>query len=206
MTASSGRSRSFSAWALGELRIADAIEPLSRRALFDKDSAVRRIAAESIKKIGASRKGKDSRILQPFIKALRSKFFGTRVRAAMAMGHLGDSRAIPHLIGSLESSTRGSGPRVNLFVGGQRAYIRGYDAEVATGASIAKPNVGIVQSGTVLDARVISAQRRIEVYRKVVICSLEKLSGMSLGKDTKAWRDWHRKQIQKKLHRTQGSG
>ncbi len=197
----SGRSRSFSAWALGELRVPNAIEPLSRRALFDEDPAVRRMAAESIKKIGAGLKGIEHRALQPFVKALKSKFFGTRVRAAMAMGHLGDGRAISYLIESIRPS-RGSSPRVNLFVGRQRAYIRGYDVEVASGASIAKPIVGIVQSGTVLDARIISTQRRLKIFRKVVIRSLERLSGMRLGNDVKAWSDWHRKQKRKKPDRT----
>ena len=196
---SSGRSRSFSAWALGELCAPDAIEPLSRRALFDEDPAVRRMAADSIKKIGAKMKGRRS--LQPFIKALKSKFLGTRIRAATAMGYLGDRRAIPHLVETIEYFG-GPGPRVNLFAGRQRAYIRGYGAEVARGAGIARPNVGIVQSGTVLDARVIRTQGRLRIYRKVVLQSLERLSGMSFGDDLRAWCDWHRKQKRKKPDRS----
>ena len=38
------------------------------------------------------------------------------------------------------------------------------EAEVATGAVIAKPVVGIVQAGTVLDARVVRTQGRTRIF------------------------------------------
>jgi len=191
LTYHSGYSRSFSAWALGELRMPAAIEPLSRRALYDEDSAVRRASVDSIKKIGKDLKG--GLALEPFLRALNSKFRETRTRAVKVLGDLGDRRAVPYLIDTLEY-VGGPGPRVNLFVGRQRAYIRGYDVNVASSASIAKPVIGLVQAGAVLDARVIRTMGRIRVFRKLVIRSLEKISSRSFGEDVRSWRSWYEKE------------
>jgi len=191
LTFSSPRSRSFSAWALGETRNPRAIGALGRRALFDENEVVRRTAVDSIRKIAANRK--DATAIQPFLKSLGSPDFGTRIRAARALGNIGDRRAILYLVRTLET-TGGPSPRVNIFSGRQVTYIRDYDAEVAQSAAIAEPKVGVVTEGTVLDARIIRTQARTRVYHRVVMRSLEKLSGQRLGGDVKAWRRWYREQ------------
>lgn len=191
LTFSSPRSRSFSAWALGETKNPRAIGALSRRALFDENEVVRRTAVDSLRKIAASRK--ESAAIRPFLKSLKSPEFGTRIRAARALGDIGDRRAIRYLVRTL-TTTGGPSPRVNIFSGRQTAYIRDYDAEVAQSAAIAEPKVGVVTEGTVLDARIIRTQARTRVFLRVIVRSLEKLSGQHFGGDVKAWQRWFRKQ------------
>jgi hypothetical protein len=189
LTFSSPQSRSFSAWALGETRNPRAIGALGRRALFDENDVVRRTAVDSIRKIAASQK--EPTAIQPFVKSLESPEFATRIRAAKALGDIGDGRAVRYLVRTL-TTTGGPSPRVNIFSGRQVTYIRDYDAEVAQSAAIAEPKVGIVTEGTVLDTRIIRTQARTRVYRQVVVRSLEKLSGQRFGDDVKAWRRWYR--------------
>ena len=51
--------------------------------------------------------------------------------------------------------------RANLTVLNQVAYVRDFDIEIAQGASIADPIIGVVQDGSILDVRpVVSADRR----------------------------------------------
>jgi len=190
LTFSSPESRSFSAWALGEAKNPRAIGALSRRALFDENEVVRRTAVDSLRKISAGRN--EPAVIQPFLKSLKSPEFGTRIRAARALGDIGDRRAIRYLVQTL-TTTGGPSPRVNIFSGRQIAYIRDYDAEVAQSAAIAEPKVGVVTEGTVLDARIIRMEARTRIYLQVIIRSLEKLSGQRFGGDVKAWQRWSRK-------------
>lgn len=188
LTFSSPRSRSFAAWALGEIDVPNAVEPLRRRSLVDEHATVRRTAIDSLRKL--SRRHNLS-VVRPMARSLRTGGEVTRMRAARALGDLGDTRAISYLVDEL-TIWGGPGPRVNIFAGTRMSYLQGYDVEVAQGAAIAKPRVGVITSGTVLDARVLRTQTRRRVYCEVVIRSLERLSSQRFGDDPAAWIRWHR--------------
>ena len=129
---------------------------------------------------------------EPFIKATKSRNDEVRIRAVQALGILGSGsrRAVKHLIETLEI-VGGPSPRVNLFSGRQTAFIGGYEAQVARGAVIARPHVGVVTEGTVLDARVVRTRQRTRVFLCAVVQALERSSGERFGEDVRAWYNWY---------------
>lgn len=187
LTFSSSRSRAFAAHALGDLMLPQSVDPLARRALFDRNADVRLASVEGVKKV-ARRWPRES--IQPFVSALRSKSFTTKTRAVEALGRIGEPLAVGHLVRQIEVYG-GRGPRVNMYAGRQIAYVGDYDAEVAQAATIAKPRVGTIQTGAVLDARVIRTRRRMTIYAKVVRRALERITGAKVGTEPGAWRKWY---------------
>ena len=65
------------------------------KALRNKDSGVRKAAAEALGKIG------DQRAVEPLIEALRDEYWRVREAAAEALGKIGDQRAVEPLIEAL---------------------------------------------------------------------------------------------------------
>ena len=101
--------RSSAAQALGEIREAEAVEPLVI-ALNDSDEWVRGRAAQALGVIG------NKQAVQPLIDALSdSKWRGAWESApAVALGQIGDARAVEPLIAFLKDSERGGGPRASV--------------------------------------------------------------------------------------------
>lgn len=182
------RSREFAARALGELMLPNAVRPLASRALADREATVRRSCVASLARM--HRRWPDV-VADPFVRALDRTSLATRARAVDALGAFRHEAAIPVLIREFEY-IGGRGPRVNVFAGRQVAYVRDYDAEVATGAAIAKPNVGVVQSGAVLDTRVLQTRRVVREYHRVVARALRSITGARFGPDRAAWTRWLR--------------
>ncbi len=182
------RSREFAARALGELMVPNAIRPLARRALIDRERTVRRSCMQSLARM--HRRWPEA-VAGPFVQALETRSIAKRSRAVDALGVLRHEAAIPVLIREFEY-IGGRGPRVNVFAGRQQAYVRDYDAEVATGAAIAKPVIGTVQSGAVLDARVLQTRRIVREYHFAVARALRSISGARIGTDPAAWRRWQK--------------
>jgi hypothetical protein len=177
-------SRLSCAWALGGSGDQRTLGSLARAAIYDDEEGVRRAAVQSMKRIG------HEDLAFPFHRALNSEDSAIRVRAAEALGAIGDPRSVEYLL-KVYTFAGGGSPRVNIFVGTQTTYIQDYDAQVAQAAAIADPKIGLIQSGAVLDARVVGVYGSMTVLeRRTLVRSLEKITGKTYGDSVPAWRSW----------------
>jgi len=173
-----------------------ALEPFYRYALYDGDPAVREVATTKLK--GAD----DLRSLQRFTSALWEKSTILRFHSAEALGALGRIEAVPALVnrmsGLQQAAAGGAGghPTASLFIGEQRAYVADYNVEVAQASAIAEPVISVLQSGVVLDARVMSVQWQKVIGQEVAVVrgALARLAGRDLGDDPKTWMAWFQSQ------------
>ena len=118
-----------------------------------------------------------------------------RIRTAEAYGNLGERAAIGQLVsagpnaGKALASTN-PGRRAHMAVINQQAYIRDFDVEVAQASFIADPQIGVLQSGVVLDVTVhgVYAQRVriLRAYRR----ALKDITGSDPGKRVQGWPEW----------------
>ncbi len=132
-----------------------------------------------------------------FTRALASAESTTRVRAAQALGLLGDAAALQALITSWEGRS-GQGPRSHFAQTAQSSYIQDFDVEVASTSFIADPIVGVIQSGVVLDMRVLGTVQTIATpellaYRGALV----RLLGTDLDPTVAPWSVWRRKHAPK---------
>ncbi|MBL8693621.1 MAG: hypothetical protein JNJ88_05940 [Planctomycetes bacterium] len=172
------------------------LEVFYRYALYDGDPAVREVATARLK--GAD----DVRSLQRFTSALWEKSTILRFHSAEALGALGRIEAVPALVNRMSglqqaAASGASGhPTASLFVGEQRAYVSDYNVEVAQASAIAEPVISVLQSGVVLDARVLSVQWQKVIGQEVAVVrgALARLAGRDLGDDPKTWMAWFQSQ------------
>jgi len=180
--------RHFAAFQLGELGSSEALDELVKVSLKDKDQGVRDAAFAAASKIG------HPALFHPYAKALFSSSEGIRIRAAKALGALGDIRGIEYLI-KRYSISGGSGARSSISSLDSQSYIRDFDVEVAQAAVIADPIVGIARSGAVLDSKVVGIHGTMTAIEKRVISeSLEDLTGRRFGANPGAWKSWWKKE------------
>lgn len=166
---------------------------LLEKTLCDLDPTVRELAAEAFK---PERSKEACSALLPFLSHAKP---AARIHAAEALGHLGESAAIPSLIAAWKAATPaaasendGGGPRAYAFFGKQQAYVRDFDIQIAQAAVIAKPVVGVLQSGSIIDVRILGVSQEISysLERKILHHSLVKLAGRDLGADPDLWQSW----------------
>lgn len=185
--------RRCAAVALRRLFPGDALEDLQGRAIFDVDDEVRRQAV-----LGLRREESDE-VLKPFLRALESEVGIVRRQAIEALGLLGRASAVPSLVAHLTALNARAGaalkpPRAHIFTGRQIAYVMDYDVEIAQGASIADPIIGVLQEGNVLDVAAYGAtiQRTVILEGQVLRGSLRELTGADPGRTDAAWLRWWR--------------
>jgi len=184
-------SRAGAARLLGEMGGEKGLAQLIRSSLLDEHSNVRAAARD-----GAAASHHPD-LASPYLKALASGDERMRERAYPMLEMLRDPRAVPALIDVLKlkpAPAGGSGgfnpPHQHIFIGEQRAYVRDFDVEIAQGAVIAKPIVGILQSGSVLDVKVAGVVQITYVEKVEVVDLLRRLTGQRLGTDPLAWEAW----------------
>ena len=180
---------------LGEAPSERTLNQLIRASLLDRDASVRAVALE------ASLASNHPQLAVPYLAALDTDDSNLRTRAYPALARLRDPRAVDGLIAMLEPRQRAPGggggaspPRAHVFFGVQRAYVSDFDVEIAQGAVIAKPVIGILQSGVLLDVAVAGVFIIRHEERRAVLGALGKLTGQSLGDDPLAWHAWWREQ------------
>jgi len=178
--------RRFAVKQLGELDSEEALPPLYKRAIFDRDEAIRKAAAEAIKQTDA--KGK----IGPFVRALNSPFDSVRLHAIQGLQTLGDAGAVGPLVARY-SVAGGSGQLVYLTQVTQVSYVQDFDVEVAQTSFIADPVIGVVQDGLVHAFRVLATNGFFEIYEEPALAdALSSLSGKEFGKDKKKWLEYYR--------------
>lgn len=176
---------------LGDVASEKGLAKLIRASLIDTDEKVRDAARTSALASGYSE------LAVPYIKAVATDDERLRLRAYPALQELRDPRVVPALIGALAARRGGGGggagsslPRAHISIGEQRAFVQDFDVEIAQGAVIAKPVIGVLQSGVVLDVAVAGTQIISFVEQNTVIAALRKVTGQDLGKDASAWKKW----------------
>jgi hypothetical protein len=124
--------------------------------------------------------------LIPFLKSPSSE---QRTRAMSALEALPTRKAVPVLIETLRYTWTGFG-RGFFSRTEDRAYIHDYNlVSGGTGFSIvevADPEVGVVKTGVVLDAKV----NKVEMETRVR--ALRKITGQDFGTDAEKWSEWWR--------------
>ena len=128
--------------------------------------------------------------MHPLGRALNSRYANVRVRAAEALGGLGDVMAAPYLITRWEKRS-GDFPRAYFANVRQISYIQDFDVEVAQTSFIADPIIGVLQEGVVQAVQVEATEQTFtRVERPAYVGALQKLSGEDFGTDIRAWRRW----------------
>jgi hypothetical protein len=176
---------------LGELRTDQGLAKLIRSSLVDESAEIREHARN------AALRSEHPDLASPYLRALQVDDEEIRERAYPALAEIRDPRVVPALIGMLEphpvkaGGGPGSLPRAHVFFGTQRTFIQDFDVEIAQGAVIAKPIVGVLQSGQLLDVAVAGVVEISHVERASVVSALRRLSGQQqLGSDPVAWQKW----------------
>jgi hypothetical protein len=168
----------------GELgRIGDPLSApaLLKRAIYDPDAKARAAAVGALKDIG------EPSTLEPLARALDSRWSETRVRAAEAIGLLGDQAGLGLVITRWEARS-GNFPNVYFAQVKQISYIQDFDVEVAQTSFIADPIVGVLQEGVVQSVRVLATEQTFYmVERTAYHDAANHLAGTDLGGDPKAW-------------------
>jgi hypothetical protein len=174
--------RVFAAGELGRLDDPLAAPALLKRAIYDPDAKAREAMVQALKQMALPG------IVTPFARALSSKHSDTRVRAAEALGLLGDQSAMGVVIAKWEARS-GNFPSVYLASVKQLSYIQDYDVEVAQTSFIADPIVGVLQEGVVQAFRVVATEQTFyTVERLAYHNALKSMAGTDLGDDVKAWK------------------
>ncbi|MAG58683.1 MAG: hypothetical protein CMJ83_20530 [Planctomycetes bacterium] len=159
------------------------VQNLFRRSLQDGVFAVRRECVRALKTTD------DGSMVNVYAAQLSNPDNTIKARAAQALGELGAKAAAAPLAKALAASFKPN--RVHIINITQMAYVKDYDVEVAQTAFIADPIVDILQEGSILEVALISVGVVRHVYRN----NLRRLTGVDLGTDPKAWRDWVKKNV-----------
>ncbi|QDU85701.1 hypothetical protein Pla163_28340 [Planctomycetes bacterium Pla163] len=158
------------------------------RAIVDSDEDVRVASAVALGRAD------EPALILPVERALASSNGQVRSNAATALGHMGYVQALPAIASAITApasgSAAGSGPRAHIFVGRQFAYVQDFDVEVATAASIADPQIGVLVEGSVLDVRVLGVVIERTVVTRRLAASAGRLLGRDLGERRSDWEEW----------------
>lgn len=178
--------RVYAAGELGRLGDALARPALLRRAIDDPAEAVRHGAVDALGML-------DAPGTIPWLgRALWSRHVNVRVRAAEALGRLGNEQGIPYVIARWAKRS-GDFTRVYFAQVDQTAYVQDFDVEIASTSFIADPIVGVLQEGVVLDVHVLATEQTSSTIERVPYReTLRRLTGRDLGADVAAWRRWWR--------------
>lgn len=191
IVAPDARTRAAATEILGSFQTDRSPEPLVRRAYLDRDPGVRRIAAAAL----ASRN--DAKITNRFMNALIEPSFVVRLHSIEALGEFRKLETVPALLKRwnqlLQAGAGAYAPQAYFFAGDQQAYVSGYNVEVAQASAIAEPVVSTLQSGVVLDVRILSTsiERQMTIEKQTIQNALAKIAGSDLGNNPAAWSKWY---------------
>jgi len=176
--------RAVAAGLLAKWGDVDAVRPLIRAAVMDREAGVRTAAVGALKAID------HADTARPLGKALYSNSPIVAAHAAMALGEIGGAASIEYIVRRVQSGG-GPGGRNNIFVGRQLSYISDFDVEIAQFSQIGDPIVGTIREGVLLDTRVISAREEYTtVERRAFYGALRKATGQDFGENATAWAKW----------------
>jgi hypothetical protein len=177
--------RGLAASMLRDSRPEKALEPLIGASLFDPNRDVRHEALDAV--VAYQNPGAAA----PYARLLANERESVRLAAIEALQALANPKAAGALISTMAPSSGGGTSRGYVSVGTQTTYVRDYDVEVAQGAVIAKPVIGVIQDGAVLDVKVIgSFASRSLAEREATHRALVSLTRRDYGFDYDRWQTW----------------
>ncbi len=185
--------RLYAAEELGRMANPLAVPALLKRAIEDPDEAVRVAVVDALREIG------EPSTVDPLGRALGSRYTDVRVRAAEALGRLGDEVGAGYLV-KRWSARSGDFPRVYFASVRQISYIQDFDVEVAQTSFIADPIIGVLQEGVVQAVKVLATEVTFETVERIAYEeALSSLSGQEFGSDLRAWHHWWKENEEKLL-------
>ncbi|MBI3268791.1 MAG: HEAT repeat domain-containing protein [Planctomycetes bacterium] len=178
--------RAFAAKALGRFGDPTLARPLIARVIEDDAEPVRNAAA--LAAVAAA--GKD--VAWDLVKDLGSPLLLRRMRAAQGLGVMANPFTVGPIINLLHIRiVGGGGPRAHIVVEEQITYVADYDVEIAANSIAFDPIIKVVQSGTVLDARIHRIERDIWIEEHATYANiLRGMTGQDFGFDADRWSDW----------------
>ncbi len=184
--------RSFCCFQMGALGAASSLGSLARMSLKDPNSTVRGDALRAYKRLGVKSVGPE--MIQPFITVLGGPEPMLRIRAAEALGTLGQAGAVPALMKAFNVQNGGGAyraPSNHVFIGSEKALVTDFDVEIAQAAVIADPKISHVRQGAQLEARILALDAHLVIRQKVAVGrALESLTGQNYGANQKMWSLW----------------
>lgn len=145
---------------LGRFATEDVFDTLIRSALLDEKREVRLAAVDSLQRISnASNMSAEKEMCE----AVSDERALVRFAAIDALAHIGGPSGVKTMVNQYRVTYSG-GPRSFIAFMNQLSYIEDYDVQVATGATIADPVIGILQTGQVMDVQPL----RITEYMQIV--------------------------------------
>ena len=175
--------RAFCAEELGRMAHKRSADVLLKSAIRDPDAIVRGAAADALRRVQAP----DA--VRALSRTLRSRLTSDRIRAAHALGRLGDVAAVPHVLYRW-SARSGDFPRVYFQQVNQLSYIQDFDVEVASTSFIADPFVSTIQDGSVQAVKVLATEITFSTTERLAYQgALQKLTGQK-HKTLRQWRGW----------------
>jgi hypothetical protein len=172
------------------------LDSLFQRTMCDTNSDVRDAASKAL----ATRATPE--MTQKFVRSLGEKSPSLRIHSAEALGNLGKPEAMLPLIkhlNMLQQAGTSYAPRAFFSSCVEQAYVADYNVEVAQASAIAEPVVSTLQSGVVLDVRVLGAEfeRVVTLEKNATREALAKIAGVDMGADPKAWAKWLKERQEK---------
>lgn len=118
-----------------------------------------------------------------------------RLLALDAADAIGSRRLAGSLVRHLRRAQEGRPRRAHLRSGTETSYVRDFDVEVAQAAVAARPLVGVVRHGTVLDVGIVGVTERRIPRSERARCAriLARITGVDLGADWRRWDAWLRR-------------
>ena len=185
--------RAFAALGLRRLFPTEPDIEVLRRALIDPAADVRRQASLAVRDSG------DDGWVEACIASLSHGSSTVRTHAAEALGTMLEPAAVEPLVAyyvALSEAGKagggGGGARAMAFFGTQRAFVQGFNANVAAQAAIADPIIGTLQEGASLDARVLatSGGGALNTEKAAARGALQRITGADPGRSSQAWTRW----------------
>jgi hypothetical protein len=155
---------------------------LARRCLIDRNDGVRHAAAVALGQLG------ENLWSLPLEQALGAHDWTLRSHAAEALarsnlpaaeGALWLALARPATAASGDADYGGSS--ASIFIGSQQAYVSDYDVEVATGQSIADPQIDVLFEGASLWVSVCHVESRQDAFQRNLRAALASLTGRAIS-------------------------
>jgi hypothetical protein len=177
--------RGLAASMLKDSRPPVALEPLIGASLLDPNREVRQEALDAV--VAYQNPGAAA----PYARLLANDRESVRMAAIDGLAAINNPQAAGALISMMAPGSNAGTSRGYVSFGTQTSYVRDYDVEIAQGAVIAKPIVGIIQDGSVLDVRVIGAfGSRSLAERDATHRALVSLTKRDYGFDYDRWQTW----------------
>lgn len=170
--------RAYAATALAKIPDTRVVRGLSYRTLYDTSPAIAEIALRSLQALNLPE------TTAKFCEALRSRQRAVRLRAEIALGEIGDERAIEPLVDTIEVSLKENAGIIRMSESNP-------DPEKGRGGASLFGGTGqevVGTSGGIEDGS--NNPDEIDRERHAILSALKRLTGFQFGYNVERWRWW----------------